>query len=133
MTKIVEINDNQEEDTLYVTGSGVGTVTSVAVTGSAEFDVTGSPITDSGTIAIALKKAETLSFLDFDNEVSNNVDVLANTAKVGVTNQEENTINSKAEAGMSGEDLVANVLSLTQAEYDAGTPLATTFYIITDA
>jgi hypothetical protein len=33
----------------------------------------------------------------------------------------------------SGSDKVINMLSLTQAEYDAGTPIATTFYIITDA
>ena len=56
-----------------------------------------------------------------------------NTAKVGVTNEEQNTINTELEAGMTGEDLVLNVLSLTTAEYGAGTPIATTFYIITDA
>ena len=32
----------------------------------------------------------------------------------------------------TGSDRVLNVVSLTQAEYDAGTPVATTFYIITD-
>ena len=31
----------------------------------------------------------------------------------------------------TGSDVVLNVVSLTQAEYDAGTPVATTFYIIT--
>jgi len=31
-----------------------------------------------------------------------------------------------------GSDKVENIVSLTQAEYDAGTPLSTTFYIITD-
>ena len=31
----------------------------------------------------------------------------------------------------TGSDLVLNAVSLTQAEYDAGTPVATTFYIIT--
>ena len=46
---------------------------------------------------------------------------------------EVNTINTELEAGMTGEDLVLNVLSLTTAEYDAGTPVSTTFYIITDA
>jgi len=43
-----------------------------------------------------------------------------------------NTVNTELESGMSGEDLVFNILSLTQAEYDAGTPIATTFYIITN-
>ena len=33
----------------------------------------------------------------------------------------------------SGSDKVLNVVSLTQAEYDAGTPVATTIYNITDA
>jgi hypothetical protein len=33
----------------------------------------------------------------------------------------------------TGADRVINIVSLTQAEYDAGTPVATTFYIITDA
>ena len=31
----------------------------------------------------------------------------------------------------SGSDSVINIVSLTQAEYDAGTPVATTLYIIT--
>lgn len=59
--------------------------------------------------------------------------VTINNAKVGVTTEEANTINTEVEAGMTGEDLVLNVLSCTQAEYTAGTPVATTFYIITDA
>ena len=32
-----------------------------------------------------------------------------------------------------GSDPVINMVSLTQAEYDAGTPVETTFYVITDA
>lgn len=32
----------------------------------------------------------------------------------------------------SGSDVVLNIVSLTQAEYDAGTPVAGTVYIITD-
>mgnify|MGYP003673282035 CR=1 FL=1 len=31
----------------------------------------------------------------------------------------------------AGSDLVLNAVSLTQAEYNAGTPVETTFYIIT--
>ena len=34
--------------------------------------------------------------------------------------------------GVTGADAVTNIISLTQAEYDAITPNATTFYIITD-
>ena len=33
----------------------------------------------------------------------------------------------------TGSDAVLNTVSLTQAEYDAGTPIGTTLYIITDA
>ena len=64
--------------------------------------------------------------------VSNNTSVSANTAKVGVTNEEENTIDSITSGEPTGSDQVINVVSLTQAEYDAGTPIVTTFYIITD-
>ena len=42
------------------------------------------------------------------------------------------TINSKIASEPTGSDAVLNVVSLTQAEYDAGTKIATTFYIITD-
>ena len=45
---------------------------------------------------------------------------------------EVNTIDSIVSGEPTGSDRVINVVSLTQAEYDAGTPIATTFYIITD-
>ncbi len=35
--------------------------------------------------------------------------------------------------GVTGSDAIANIVSCTQAEYDAGTPDAATLYIITDA
>ena len=60
-------------------------------------------------------------------------DITTNNAKVGVTDEEENTINSVVSGEPTGSDVVLNVVSLTQAEYDAGTPVATTFYAITDA
>lgn len=44
-----------------------------------------------------------------------------------------NTINSQTAGEPTGSDQVNNVVSLTQAEYDAGTPVATTMYLITDA
>ena len=47
------------------------------------------------------------------------------------TGAEVNTINSKTLGEPTGSDVVLNTVSLTQAEYDAGTPVATTFYIIT--
>lgn len=58
-------------------------------------------------------------------------EITANNAKVGVTNEEENTINTVTAGEPTGSDLVLNVVSLTQIEYDAGTPVATTLYVIT--
>ncbi len=43
------------------------------------------------------------------------------------------SIDSITNGEPTGSDQVLNVVSLTQAEYDAGTPIATTLYIITDA
>ena len=68
--------------------------------------------------------------VDLDTMESN---IATNNSKVGVTTEEANTINTELEAGMTGEDLVLNVLSVTTAEHGAGTPIATTLYIITDA
>ncbi len=74
--------------------------------------------------------------------VSANTDVVANTAKISFdntsstklggieANAEVNTINSTTTSEPTGSDLVYNVVSLTQAEYDAGTKVATTFYLI---
>lgn len=61
-------------------------------------------------------------------ESGDNVSELANDA-----NYETNTINSIKTGEPTGSDQVLNVVSLTQAEYDAGTPIPTTLYIITDA
>ena len=74
--------------------------------------------------------------------VSANTDVVANTAKISFDSASStklggieagadvNTINSTTTSEPTGSDLVYNVVSLTQAEYNAGSPVATTFYII---
>ena len=96
-----------------------------------------------------------------DDLIAKQNEINANTSKVGITTQqasdintntlkysyptadasklagievgsEVNTINSKIASEPTGSDAVLNVVSLTQAEYDAGTKIATTFYIITD-
>ena len=46
---------------------------------------------------------------------------------------EVNTINSKVIGEPIGSDVVLNIVSLTQVEYDTGAPIATTLYLITDA
>ena len=87
----------------------------------------------------------TSTISDFDTGVTNNTEVTANTAKnsypsadatklAGIeAGAEVNTINSKTTGEPTGSDVVLNVVSLTQAEYDANTPVSTTFYLITDA
>ncbi len=74
--------------------------------------------------------------------VSANTSVVANTAKISFDSASStklggieagadvNTINSTTTSEPTGSDLVYNVVSLTQAEYDAGSPVATTFYLI---
>ena len=49
------------------------------------------------------------------------------------TGAEVNTIDSVTAGEPTGSDQVLNVVSLTQAEHTAGTPVATTLYLITDA
>ena len=61
-------------------------------------------------------------------ESGDNVSQLVNDAIY-----ETNTINSTITGEPTGSDVILNTVSLTQAEYDAGTPIATTLYIITDA
>ena len=74
--------------------------------------------------------------------VSANTSVYANTIKstypsadstklAGIeVGAEVNTVNSSVTGEPAGSDVILNIVSLTQAEYDAGTKIATTFYII---
>ena len=58
----------------------------------------------------------------------------SDAASVGyVLGKTNNKVSSNTTGEPTGSDVVLNVVSLTQAEYDAGTPIATTFYLITDA
>ena len=119
-----------------LSGTNSGDQTSiVGITGTkAQFDTA---VTDGNIMYIGdapTAHTHTASEItDFDTEVANNTAVAANTVKVGVTVEEANTIDSVTAGEPSGSDQVLNVVSLTQAEYDGGSPNATTFYIITDA
>lgn len=74
--------------------------------------------------------------------VSANTSVYANTLKnsypsadanklTGIeVGADVNTVNSSVTGEPTGSDVILNIVSLTQAEYDAGTKIATTFYII---
>ena len=64
--------------------------------------------------------------------------IVSVTAAIGdlensVTDLETNKVNSVIVGEPTGSDVILNAISLTQAEYDAGTPIATTIYNITDA
>ena len=50
-----------------------------------------------------------------------------------INSLQSDKVNSVTTGEPTGSDIVGNIVSLTQAEYDAGTPIATTFYLITDA
>ena len=67
----------------------------------------------------------------------NTSEVSETTDKNYVTDSElvkiSSSVNSTTTGEPTGSDVVLNTVSLTQAEYDAGTPIATTLYIITDA
>ena len=72
--------------------------------------------------------------LQLPNALPNVANQILETNATGTTswiNTPINTIDSIVSGEPTGSDQVINVVSLTQAEYDAGTPVATTFYIIT--
>ena len=74
--------------------------------------------------------------------VSANASVYANTIKntypsvdatklAGIeAGADINTVNSSTTGEPTGSDAILNIVSLTQAEYDAGTKIATTLYVI---
>ena len=117
-------------------GGGSGTVTSiVAGTG-----LTGGTITTSGTIALDysgnnnfILSSGTQLTSAADDDVLAIVDV-NDAREVKYIDKEdflEDQVTSVTTGEPSGSDSVINIVSLTQAEYDAGTPVATTLYIIT--
>ena len=55
------------------------------------------------------------------NAIRSEAEIIANTVQHSVTGEP------------TGSDPILNMVSLTQAEYDLGTPVSTTLYIITDA
>ena len=51
----------------------------------------------------------------------------------GTTTSLDNLVSNDTTGEPTGSDSVNKIVSLTQAEYDAGTPVADTLYLITDA
>jgi len=68
-------------------------------------------------------EADTNAFTDAEKTKLSGIEALA----------EVNTIDSVTTGEPTGSDAVLNVVSLTSAEFAAGTPVATTLYLITDA
>jgi hypothetical protein len=75
---------------------------------------------------------DTYTKSEVDTNIAANFTAADRTKLDGIAaGAEVNTIDSAVSGEPTGSDQVLNVVSLTQAEYDAGTPVATTFYIIT--
>mgnify|MGYP003631068092 CR=1 FL=1 len=138
-TNLVSIADDliakQSEIDLNTAKVGITTQQSTDITtNNAKVGITSTQSSDITTNNAKVGYTESL--------VSANTDVVANTAKISFDSASStklggieagadvNTINSTTTSEPTGSDLVYNVVSLTQAEYDAGTPVATTFYII---
>jgi len=109
--------------------------------GGWSFGVNGNASITGGNASSAIKNEievleESLSILE--GNIGDNVNnITINQNEIGelelaVTEIENNKVNTVLTDEPSGSDVVANIVSLTQAEYDAATPISTTFYIITD-
>lgn len=116
---------------------GSGTVTSiVAGTG-----LTGGTITSSGTIAVDYAGNDNFILASGSEKTAVStgdfiavVDMSSPSRLVKyaeVDNLPVNGVDSTTTGEPTGADSITNIVSLTQAEYDAGTPVATTLYIIT--
>lgn len=95
-----------------------------------------STISDAGNLATL----DTVDTAQIDNNAITTVKILdanVTTAKIddaAVTAAKlAETYVESDPTGVTGADVVTNMMSLTQAEYNAITPNASTFYIITDA
>lgn len=84
-------------DYTWQTVSGSGTVTSVAISGSDGIEVdSGSPITTSGTIALGLNKANTLTFLNVEDGAEVNTVDSVNGATGAVVLDENDILGTAA-------------------------------------
>ena len=139
-----------DTDLVYVVTDVAGTPTSkaidkgdldqdisgIATNASAITTIQGEQTTQDAAIALNTAKdgitAQQASDITTNNAKISYTDsaaVALNTAKVGVTNEP-----SSDPTGVTGADAISNIMSLTQAEFDAiVTPDASTYYLITDA
>jgi len=127
-------------DWIDASSGGSGTVTSITATSGALGGLTGGTITTSGSIALdysgnnnfILASNSQLTSTE-DDDVLAIVDVSAGRQVKYIEKSDllEDQVTSVTTGEPNGSDSIINIVSLTQAEYDAGTPVATTLYIIT--
>lgn len=130
----------QQKNTYSVSGTTI-TFDAAIPTGTIEIDIIiatvnagggGGGAVDSvnGQTGVVVLDADDIS----DAATTNKFTTAADISKLSgiASGAEVNTIDSDP-TGVTGADQVTNVMSLTQSEFDAITPNASTFYIITDA
>ena len=84
-------------------------------------------------------KASDADLTTLGSEVSiNTQNILLTDARVtanegDIQTLQNNKVSSNTTGEPTGSGVVPNIVKVTQAEYDAGTPITTTFYVITDA
>jgi hypothetical protein len=118
----------------YTAGNvGIGTASQasldLAVSGNARFN---SDVRFDGAVECAggdLLVGNSLK--DTNNATGTAGQILSSEGAGGGVEWIDAGVKSSTTGEPSGSDSVINIVSLTQAEYDAGTPVATTLYIIT--
>jgi hypothetical protein len=102
------------------------------ITDATLIDTTDARLSDARTPTAHTHTASEVT--DFAASVSSNSAVAANTAKVGVTTEEENTIDSVVTGEPTGATNIQNIVWISQANYDAAVTavqtVATTLYVI---
>ena len=141
----IEINLDNVQETL-VSGTNIKTVNGESVLGSGGVVLDADDISDATTANKFVSASEKtiisntsgtntgdqdLSGLQATLVSGTNIKTINNSSILGSGNigvVQSNT------SGVSGADAITNLMSLTQAEYNAiGTPNLSTFYVITDA
>lgn len=117
------------------TGGSIDITTSYGNTHIAHIDVPIQSLTSTTINDDPIEFSGLSTQYDINRDIKANVD--ANAQGVGdnaisILVLEGLKVSSDATNEPTGSDVIFNMVSLTQAEYDAGVPIATTFYLITD-
>lgn len=121
----ISVSGTYPNFTITNTSPSVGTVTSVAMTAPVGLKVTGSPITGSGTLALALDTGYAIptsaSQTNWDSAYSNRITSLTTTGSSGSATLVSNTLNipTYTLSGLGGQALSTNLTSLSGLTYAA--------------